>query len=58
MVPSDDAIVPALGCLGCGRLIPLTAVRSVQVRSKSDERRLLNRALRGQRRVEMRKGNA
>lgn len=45
MVPAPDAIVPALGCIKCKRLIPATAVKAVKGNKAS-----LNRVLRSARR--------
>jgi DNA-directed RNA polymerase subunit M/transcription elongation factor TFIIS len=45
MIPCTDALVPALSCLRCGRLVPRTAARSVRA-SKVDEKALLRAARR------------
>lgn len=50
MIPCQEALVPALQCLRCGRLIPRTGVRSIRP-SRADERAILRAA----RRQKMRK---
>jgi hypothetical protein len=45
MVLDNTAVIPALGCVGCGRLIPRTAVKPVKA-----DRAAVNRALRAARR--------
>ena len=49
-VPAPEALVPALGCERCGRLVPVTGVKH-----KAGKREL-NRALRAARRKRMAKG--
>ena len=49
MVPDPTAIVPALGCLGCKRIIPMSGVRVAKA-----DRKDVNRALRAARRRRMR----
>jgi hypothetical protein len=51
MVPDDQALVPALACVACGRLIPRTAV---SYRGKGSQKAQLNRALRAHRRKGLR----
>lgn len=53
MIPTDEALVPAMGCVDCGRLVPRTGARPVRA-SRSDERALL----RAERRQQMRKARA
>ena len=48
MVPAPDAIVPALGCMKCKRLIPATSVKHVK-----GNKAQLNRVLRSARRQRM-----
>lgn len=48
MVPDSSALVPALGCINCGRLIPRTMARSV----KGDPR-AVKRAMRAARRQKL-----
>lgn len=52
MFPDDSALVPALACVACGRLIPRTGIWYA---SKGSERAQLNRALRASTRARMRK---
>jgi hypothetical protein len=47
MVPDDTALVPALVCVGCGRLIPRTGVKHS---GKGSDKAQLNRALRASQR--------
>lgn len=52
MVPDPTTLVPALGCVDCGRLVPVTnAPRIGRKHSKAD----LNRALRASRRLQARR---
>ena len=53
MVPDSSALVPALACGSCGRLIPRTAVRPIRVKDRADERRQVNKALRASRRQQL-----
>ena len=53
MIPDDLALVPAMACVNCGRLVPRTAARGVRIRSRAHERQMLNRALRAARRQKM-----
>lgn len=53
MVPDDTALVPALGCLNCGRLIPRTGITYARKRKASD-RAELNRVKRAARRMKAR----
>ena len=50
MAPAAEAIVPALECTSCGRLIPITGARSPKVGNRE-----LKRAMRGARRLKMRR---
>lgn len=45
MMPCQNALVPALKCLHCGRLVPRTTARSVRA-SKADEKALMRAARR------------
>jgi hypothetical protein len=46
MIPCTDALVPALRCLGCERLVPRTGVKSARVTRQ--EEKALERAARRQ----------
>jgi hypothetical protein len=45
MIPCTNALVPALSCLGCGRLVPVTRARPVRA-SRGAEKALLRAARR------------
>jgi hypothetical protein len=47
MIPCTDALVPAMSCLRCGRLVPRTGARSVRA-SRQDEKALMRAARRYQ----------
>jgi hypothetical protein len=45
MIPYVGALVPAMGCVDCGRLVPRTGARSVKA-TKQDEKALMRAARR------------
>lgn len=52
MFPDDSALIPALACVACDRLIPRTAI---SYHGRGSEKAQLNRALRAFTRAQMRK---
>ena len=47
MIPCTDALVAAMSCLHCGRLVPRTEARAVRY-TKQDEKALMRAARRQQ----------